>query len=148
MSFYQTIRSGLLAMFHVSRVDEPETAPPTTTTDEIRTQMLEMVGPPTEATAGLVRRISYAADPQALWFMRSELMGLLARREGEAVARVQLEMLSDMFRELLPSGLRSRPSPLLAHREDGRDSGDSGDSRDGRDSGHSRPRDSGNSRPR
>ena len=142
MSFYQTIRSGLLAMFHASTGFEPSTAPPTTTTDEIRTEMLDMVGPPTEDTAGLVRRISYASDPQALWFMRSELMGLLARREGEAIARVKLEMLSEMFRELLPSGLRSRPSPLLAHREDREDD------RDSRDSGHSRPRDSGHSKPR
>ena len=134
MSFYQTIRSGLLAMFHVSTVDDPATAPPTTTMDEIRAEMLDMVGPPTEDTAPLVRRISYAGDPQALWFMRSELMGLIARREGEAVARVKLEMLSEMFRELLPSGLRSRPSPLLAHREDGKDSGNSGNS------GNSRPR--------
>lgn len=133
MSFYQTIRSSLLAMFHASSVDDPPTAPPTTTMDEIRAEMLDMVGPPTEATAGLVRRISYAADPQALWFMRSELMGLLARREGEAVARVQLEMLSDMFRELLPSGLRSRPSPLLAHRE----AGDSGNSVNSGSSGNS-----------
>jgi hypothetical protein len=126
MSFYQTIRSGLLALFNVSTADDPPTAEPTITIEEIRAEMLEMVGQPTDATAALVRRIRYATDPQALWFMRSELMGLLARRDGEAVARVQLEMLSQMFRELLPSGLRSRPSPLLSHREErDRDRGDS-----------------------
>jgi hypothetical protein len=77
-----------------------------------------MIGKPTDDSAILVRRVRYAADPQALWFMRSELMGLLARKEGEMAARVKLELISDMFRELLPSGLRSRPSPLLSAREE------------------------------
>ena len=122
MSFYQSIRSGLLALFHVCTAEEQPPPEPTVTIEDVREEMLEMVGPPTEATALLVRRIRYAADPQSLWFMRSELMGLLARREGEAVARMQLEMLSEMFRELLPSGLRSRPSPLLSAREERGDS--------------------------
>ena len=119
MSFYQTIRSGLLALLHVSTADDaPTTRDPQLTLDDIRVTMLEMVGPPSDATVGLVRRIRYAADPQALWFIRSELMGLLARNEGEAVARAKIELVSDMFRELLPRGLRSRPSPLDAARDD------------------------------
>ncbi|HUR89737.1 MAG TPA: hypothetical protein VMZ74_11670 [Ramlibacter sp.] len=122
MSFFQSIRSGLQALFHVSTVHEPPGDGETVTLEDIRTAMLRMAGPPTEASAILVRRIRYSADPQALWFLRSELMALLARKHGELVARTQLEMLSDMFRELLPSGLRSRPSPLLSAREERGDS--------------------------
>jgi len=122
MSFYQTIRSGLLALFQVSTVPRPPHAvdgeEPTVTLEDIREVMLDMAGPADERSAILVRRIRYAADPQALWFMRSELMGLLARKEGEVIARSKLEVLSDLFRELLPSGLRSRPSPLFSAREE------------------------------
>lgn len=121
MSFFQTIRSSLSALFHVSAAEDPDEEG-AVTLDDIRLAMLEMVGKPTEPTMPLVRRIRYAMDPQALWFLRSELMGLLARREGEAMARTKLEVLSDMFRELLPSGLRSRPSPLLAAKEERGDS--------------------------
>jgi len=44
--------------------------------------------------------------------MRGELMQLLARHQGEAAAREKLDELSSLFSDLLPSGLRSRPSPL------------------------------------
>jgi hypothetical protein len=121
MSFYQTIRSGLLALFQVSTAEGPSTRDPELTIEDIRATMLEMAGKPSETTVGLVRRIRYAADPQALWFIRSELMGLLARKEGEAVARAKIELVSDLFRELLPRGLRSRPSPLVGSREERQD---------------------------
>jgi hypothetical protein len=122
MSFFQSIRSGLQALFHVSTAEGTPESEETVTLDDIREAMLGMVGKPTEPTIPLVRRIRYAMDPQALWFLRSELMALLARREGEAMARAKLEMLSDMFREMLPRGLRSRPSPLLSAKEDRVDS--------------------------
>ena len=117
MSFYQTLRSSLLAIFQVG-TPEPTTQEETVTLEDIRATMLEMAGRPTEESAPLLRRIRYATDPQALWFMRSELMALLAHQDGEAVARTKLEMLSDMFRDLLPRGLRSRPSPLFSTREE------------------------------
>lgn len=117
MSFYQTLRSGLLAIFHVGTTQR-ESHDETVTLEDVRALMLDMAGRPTEASAPLLRRIRYATDPQALWFMRSELMALLARQEGEAVARTKLEVLSDMFRDLLPRGLRSRPSPLYSARDE------------------------------
>jgi hypothetical protein len=122
MSFFQSIRSGLQALFQVSTVAEPAASESRVTLEDIRALMLEMVGTPAEDTAALVRRIRYSMDPQALWFLRSELMGLLARREGEALARTKMEVLSDLFHEMLPSGLRSRPSPLLSAREERGDS--------------------------
>ena len=133
MSFYQTIRSGLLALFHVSAA-EPESGDAEVTLDDVRALMLDMVGQPTENSATLVRRIRYATDPQALWFMRSELMALLAHKEGEAIARTKLEVLSDMFRELLPRGLRSRPSPLFGGNHGGQSGGHSGGQSDRGDS--------------
>ena len=117
MSFYQTLRSSLLAIFQVG-TPEPTTQEETVTLEDIRATMLEMAGRPTEESAPLLRRIRYATDPQALWFMRSELMALLAHQDGEAIARTKLEVLSDMFRDLLPRGLRSRPSPLFSAREE------------------------------
>ena len=122
MSFFQSIRSGLQALFNVSTAVEQPHGDESITLEDIRAAMLDLAGPPTETSAVLVRRIRYSADPQALWFLRSELMGLLARKQGEAIARTQMEMLSEMFRELLPSGLRSRPSPLLSAREERGDS--------------------------
>ena len=68
-----------------------------------------------ERSAGLVRRIRYAMDPQALWFLRGELMALLSRSHGELAAREHVEEISRQFQDLLPSGLRSRPSPLSAY---------------------------------
>jgi len=116
MSFYQTIRSSLLAIFQVGTSD-PTTQDEAIGLEDIRAVMLEMAGKPTDASAALLRRIRYASDPQALWFMRSELMALLAHQEGEVMARTKLEVLSEMFHELLPRGLRSRPSPLFAERD-------------------------------
>ena len=79
--------------------------------------MLEMVSEDSgERSLRLARRIRYASDLESLWFMRGELMGLLARNHGEAAAFEKVEELSSMFADLLPSGLRSRPSPLGHYR--------------------------------
>ena len=113
MRWFKTkdLRSSIYAMFTVStsapRVDDQ------TTMDQVREAMLALTGDdPGERSAGLARRIRYATDLQALWFMRGELMQLLARHHGEAAAREKLDELSSLFSDLLPSGLRSRPSPL------------------------------------
>jgi hypothetical protein len=81
--------------------------------EDIREAMLSMAAMDNDDRAlAVTRRIRYAADFEALWYIRGELMGLLARTHGEAVAREMLEDLSVMFTDLLPRGLRSRPSPL------------------------------------
>ena len=43
---------------------------------------------------------------------------LLAGRYGEAVAREKIEILTEMFEEFLPRGLKSRPSPLNPNKND------------------------------
>jgi hypothetical protein len=80
---------------------------------DIRDAMLELMGETADNPSPLVtRRIRYAVDIQALWYLRGDLMGVLAKRHGEAVARAKLEAITEMFADLGPLGLRSRPSPL------------------------------------
>ena len=81
--------------------------------EEIRRKMTDLASScGGRASSGLAMRIHYASDVQALWFMRSELMALLAQSQGESAARQELARLGDMFSGILPDGLRSRPSPL------------------------------------
>ena len=115
MRWFKTkdLRSSIYAMFTVStstpRIDDAATM------DQVREAMLALAADdPGERSAGLARRIRYATDLQALWFMRGELMQLLARNHGEAAAREKLDELSSLFTNQLPSALRSRPSPLNA----------------------------------
>ena len=80
---------------------------------DIREAMLELLGAIPDNPAPLVtRRIRYAVDIQALWYLRGDLMAVLAKRHGEAAARAKLEAITEMFADLGPVGLRSRPSPL------------------------------------
>ena len=82
---------------------------------DIREAMLELMGEVPENPSPLVtRRIRYAVDLQALWYLRGDLMGVLAKRHGEVAARTKLEPITEMFAELGPVSLRSRPSPLSA----------------------------------
>lgn len=114
MRWFKTkdLRSSIYAMFSVSTAATPRAEDPATM-DQIREAMLAMAAMDHgERAAGLARRIRYATDLQALWFMRGELMQLLARDHGEVAAREKVDELSVMFTHLLPSGLRSRPSPL------------------------------------
>jgi hypothetical protein len=106
------LRSSIYAIFTVRVAEKPAVADHGSRTETIRARMIEMVElDGSERAEKLARRIRYA-DLEALWFMRGELMGMLARTHGELAARERLEGLSAMFESMLPSGLRSRPSPL------------------------------------
>jgi hypothetical protein len=106
------LRSSLQALLGVStsarqRADDPATM------NRVRKAMLALADRgPVQRSFVLVRRIRDAADLQALWFLRGDLMQWLARSQGEAAARVQLDEVSSLFADQLPRGLRSRPSPL------------------------------------
>ena len=83
-------------------------------TEDIRERMLELLGDEAAARSPTVtRRIRYAGDIHALWYLRGDLMAALAELHGEARAREQVQALTRMFRGLLPHSLTSRPSPLL-----------------------------------
>lgn len=110
--FKPNLRSSIHAIFS-------STPPPSQTVvdqidiEDIRKAMLMLLdGTPVDGSPNIMRRISYASEVQTLWFLRGDLMAVLANAHGEAVARQMIGEVSDMFGELLPQGLRSRPSPL------------------------------------
>jgi hypothetical protein len=67
---------------------------------------------PGESRERVLRRVDWAPDAQALWYLRSEVMVILSADCGEAVARTRMQGITDMFKGLVPSGQVSRPSPL------------------------------------
>ena len=107
------IRSSFYAL--LARVHPPEQQSTVLqhNTETIRESMLAMVGD-TEGSSfpHIARRIHYAVDVQALWYLRGDVMAVLASRYGEAVALERIQSLTEMFEDLLPQGLKSRPSPL------------------------------------
>lgn len=107
------LRSTITAIFTVSTVPPPTPEAHAAAVEGIRRKMLALVIMNNGARSdALVRRLRYAANVESLWYARSELMHQLAREYGEALAREKVDALSELFRELLPRGLRSRPSPL------------------------------------
>ena len=117
--FKPNLRSSLHAIFSSGYPPSAATATMEYDIEDIRQAMLGMMTDLHDTHfPQLVRRIRYASDVQALWFMRGDLMAVLAGSYGEAAAREKLDMVSGMFEDLLPDGLRSRPSPLSAIRHD------------------------------
>ena len=83
-------------------------------TEDIREAMLNVLGDGGQKSfPHVTRRIRYANDLQALWYLRGDLMGALADLYSESVAREKVASITDHFRGLLPNGLSSRPSPLV-----------------------------------
>jgi len=90
--------------------------------EDIRASMLALIGDIEETKFMHVgRRIRYASEVMGLWYLRGDLMALLASRHGEVQAREHLKAITSMFEDMLPKGLKSRPSPLAAR--DGSNSG-------------------------
>lgn len=85
-----------------------------TGTEDIREAMLALLGESgTKQFANVTRRIRYANDIQALWYLRGDLMAALASTRGEMEARRQVQQITRMFEGLLPGSLNSRPSSLM-----------------------------------
>ncbi|NML48257.1 hypothetical protein HHL11_31200 [Ramlibacter sp. G-1-2-2] len=83
-------------------------------TEDIREAMLALLGEGgPKKFPNVTRRIRYANDVQALWYLRGDLMAALASIHGEAAAREQVREITEMFHGLLPGSLSSRPSPLM-----------------------------------
>ncbi len=85
--------------------------------EDIRAAMLDAVrdAPPSDERAVVVARLRCAPHVLTLWYLRSDIMTLLAGRCGEALARERLAQITDMFQGLLPPGHSSRPSALNRH---------------------------------
>ena len=111
--FKPNMRSSFYALLARIHPSEPESTVLQYSVDGIRESMLELVGEAPEGSyRHLARRIRYAVDVHALWYLRGDLMALLAGRHSEAIAREKIDSLTEMFEEFLPRGLQSRPSPL------------------------------------
>ena len=83
-------------------------------TEDIREAMLAVLGDTgPKHFPQITRRIRYANDIQALWYLRGDLMAALAAMHGEQAARDKIQTITGMFHGLLPGGLASRPSPLV-----------------------------------
>jgi hypothetical protein len=113
--FKPNLRSSVSAMFSSGHPSQVESALEDVGIEDIRTSMLALIGEIEEQKFLHVgRRIRYASEVMALWYLRGDLMALLASRHGEVRARENLKAITGMFADMLPKGLRSRPSPLAA----------------------------------
>ena len=112
MTLLTKLKDGLTSIWPVSEPQPPDETE-TEALERFRAAMLTLLdGNISDQGARLNLRIRCAASLQSLWFMRSEMMALLAADFGELEARHRLELVSESVRDSLPSGLRSRPSPL------------------------------------
>lgn len=85
-----------------------------TGTEDIREAMLALLGENgSRRFPHVTRRVRYANDIQALWYLRGDLMAALAALHGESAAREKIQHITGMFHGLLPGSLSSRPSPLM-----------------------------------
>jgi hypothetical protein len=86
-------------------------------TEEIRLAMLSTLGENgAQMFPALRRRLMFAEDIEALWYLRSEWMGALSSLLGERIAAVHLRSINLQFEGLLTKGMNSRPSPLSSKR--------------------------------
>jgi hypothetical protein len=84
-------------------------------TEDIRESMLGALGDSgSRHFPHVTRRIRYAGDIQALWYLRGDLMAALASMHGEVAARQKIASITAQFRGLLPGAMTSRPSPLIS----------------------------------
>ncbi len=111
--FKPNLRSSINAIFALGHRSAPADSVLEIGIQDIRDAMLELMGDVGDNPSPQVtRRIRYAVDIQALWYLRGDLMAVLAKKHGEAAARDKLEPITEMFTDLGPLGLKSRPSPL------------------------------------
>ena len=82
-------------------------------TEEVREAMISSLGATgPKQFPHIARRIRYANDIHALWYLRGDLMAALSAMHGEAAARKKIFGITQQFQGLVPGGMASRPSPL------------------------------------
>jgi hypothetical protein len=81
---------------------------------EIRQAMLDNLTEVSEShkLTRVYVRIVFAPDIQALWYLRCDMMTLLALRVGESVAAKRIEATTALFNGLMPTRQKSRLSQL------------------------------------
>ncbi len=111
--FKPNLRGSIHAIFSLGHPRAPSESVLEISIEDIRISMLEAIGDIDDAQFRHVkRRVRYAIDVMALWYLRGDVMAALSSKHGEAEARDKLSVITDMFEDVLPEGLRSRPSPL------------------------------------
>ena len=73
--------------------------------EDVRGSMLEVLSPYVDDDAAVPKvwaRIVRATDSQTLWYLRSELLGVLADNCGEPMARESLTRITELFRGAVP----------------------------------------------
>jgi hypothetical protein len=100
--------SSLMSLFGESRPDPKAES----RIEDIRQAMLDCLADVARSHEQVQAwaRVLYAPDIQALWYLRSDLMLLLASPHGESAAMGRLVTITDMFKGLLP------PAQLSRHR--------------------------------
>jgi hypothetical protein len=113
--FKSDLRSSFFALFTSGRPPASPESAVEVDVEDIRDAMLALAGNLQDKRfAHVGRRIRYAMDAVGLWYLRADLMAMLASTDGEAQAREKIRTITEMFEHLLPQGLKSRPSPLAA----------------------------------
>lgn len=113
--FKSDLASSFLALFGSGRTPVWPESVVEVDVEDIRQAMLALAGNLEDKRfAHVGRRIRYAMDAVSLWYLRADLMAMLASTNGEVQAREKIRAITEMFEHLLPQGLKSRPSPLAA----------------------------------
>jgi hypothetical protein len=77
--------------------------------EKIRSLMLDYLDPsPNSAHQRLIRRLRFASDVQALWYLRGDLMAVLSELSNERQARDQIQQITLMFEGLVPESMLGR----------------------------------------
>ena len=80
--------------------------------EEVRRAMLHSLKGLTGCeVARMNMRLRYAADIEALWYLRSDLLHTLTLLRGEATAQTVLDRITPMFQGQLPLSLRVPQMP-------------------------------------
>jgi hypothetical protein len=102
--------SSLMSLFSDSVADPS----PEDRVKDIRQAMLDCMDGAGESSrsARVLAQVLYAPDIQALWYLRSDVLTLLASLQGESVAHARISPITEMFVGLLPAAQKSRPNRL------------------------------------
>ena len=95
-------------------VDPVPDVSPESRIKEIRQAMLDCLAGLDEGrpVVRVMAKVLYASDIQSLWYLRSDVMGLLSNMQGESAAQEQILSITDMFTGLLPAAQKPRPNRL------------------------------------
>lgn len=99
--FKPGIRNSISALLSPEvRKDSPESLEP------VREAMLAALGEEgAKANPELTRKLRYVRDAHGLWYARAEMVAVLSRLHGEALAVHRVQSLSPVFQGLIPKSL-------------------------------------------